>query len=326
MIESLPWTRIIRPDVDELYTALRVDADHPYNFFWGIDLKLRRLLILKHRSSKSGSRQLPQLKEIEVQIFHTDDGFDYLIWALEDVSHETLFHELCLDVTKAAFDSQSEDDAIRMSLERTKQWQKMMRPISVLSRESQMGLIGELLILDRFLLNSVPAEIAVRSWVGPFGAPRDFDLGLLNIESKTRSSGMSHEVMISSELQLDLSPEINLILCVNELVEATDHTDGYSVSELAASIRNKINPSESLALELFDERIEAVGLTNKDDYSKQKWLDCGTELFQVSGLFPKLVSREIPNAISKVRYSIDLDFCQNFLINESQLKDFVGGS
>jgi hypothetical protein len=98
------------------------------------------------------------------------------------------------------------------------------------------------------------------------------------------------------------------------------------VSELAASIRNQINPSESLALELFDERIEAVGLTNKDDYSKQKWLDCGTELFQVSGLFPKLVSREIPNAISKVRYSIDLDFCQNFLINESQLKDFVGGS
>lgn len=325
MSEALPWTKISRPNVDALYAALRVNPDNPFDFFWGVDLNSRRLLILKHKFAKVSERRLPKLKEIEVLSFHNEDGSEYLIWALDDVSHEAIFHELCLDITKAAVACKSEEDAVRQSLDRTKQWQRMMRATSVLSRESQMGLIGELLILSRYLMGVLPTEDAVKSWVGPLGAPKDFDLGALRIESKTRSSGTSHEVIISSELQLELSPNTSLVLCVIELMDASGIPDGYSVAELAQKVRNQIHPSDSSSIELFEERLESAGLSLEDDYSLQKWLDCGTELFLVSDSFPKLVSKEIPNPVSKVRYSIDLDFCEDFLIDELQLHAYVGG-
>jgi hypothetical protein len=323
MSDSMPWAKISRPNVGSMYTALRVDPLNPFDFFWGIDLESRRLLILRYKFLKSVEIQLPKLKEIEIVISPDEDGSMYLIWALDDKSHESIFYELCLDITKAASLCKSVEEAVKICLNRTKQWQRMMRSTSVLSRELQMGLIGELLVLDRFLLGYMPAEKALHSWVGPFGAPRDFDLGSLKIESKTRSSGTPHEIKISSELQLELSGSAALVLHVIELEESSGHPRSYSVKELVQQIRSRFIATDSVSLELFDERIDAVGLLMTDDYSAQKWIDYETELFQVTDMFPKLVPKEIPNPISKVRYSIDLDFCKEFSIDEVTLRDFV---
>ena len=323
MTELLPWSKIVQPNAGVMYAALRVDPDNAFDFFWGVDVKSRRLLILKHNYEKVNERPLPKLEEIEVVNNQNVDGTGYLIWALEGERHEAIFHKLCLDITKAASQCNTEENAIRQSLERTRQWQRMMRGISILSRESQMGLIGELLFMERYLLNHFDAEQAVKSWVGPFGSHVDFELGNFKVECKTRSSGTAHEVIVNSELQLELNANFELMLCVYELMEADGHLESFTVPDLAERVRSKIGHLNSLAQELFEERLNLAGLVPKDDYSSFNWMECDEELYRVNNAFPKLVPTEIPNGISKVIYSVNLDFCNEFRTTNIEFQEYL---
>lgn len=57
---------------------------------------------------------------------------------------------------------------------------------SRLSAEEQKGLIGELLVLERYLIPLFGPADATSAWVGPTGSPKDFECGRTAIEAKAR--------------------------------------------------------------------------------------------------------------------------------------------
>lgn len=84
--------------------------------------------------------------------------------------------------------------------------------LSNLSRESLLGLIGELEVLS-ILARREPVS-ALESWLGPTGALRDFQAADAAIEVKTSSSQDGKKVTISSLNQLDPATVSELYLGV----------------------------------------------------------------------------------------------------------------
>jgi len=325
MTSDLPWDKIIPPRVDRSYSALRVTPDGQFDFFWGLDSASRPLLILKYLADDSLIKSVPKLREIEVHRAQGESGFELLIWALRERTHRALFHELCRDIVSATSECRNTAEAVRASLGRTMQWQRLMRGESRLSRESQMGLIGELLFLEEVLIEKLGVAPAIEAWVGPFKATKDFDLGWLKVECKTRSEGSTKEVRISSESQLEATTNLSLILNVTDVVSVIGRSGGFSLTDLAMRVRSRIEKSEPHCLQGFDERLRQVGLFLEDDYSDFMWVASGHSHYNVLGAFPRLVASEMPIAVSKVQYSIDLAQCDSYLISRQALIELLGG-
>lgn len=88
-------------------------------------------------------------------------------------------------------------------------WRVLLRSVAILTEDQQLGLLGELWMLERLLMSHGPR--AVHSWVGPLSEEHDFRLTDHDFEVKsTRSLQRVH--IISSLQQLQNGPGRRLFL------------------------------------------------------------------------------------------------------------------
>ena len=236
-----PWAEIDPPSIAYSVTALRVDANLPWDFFWARGVDGRVLLTLRHATNSAPTAQLPRLRDIEVTLSPPDEsGTQLLAFKLLDSNHRDIFQTLCQDIISAATQAESEAVAVSAALSRTWRWHHLLRggQSSLLSPEQQKGLLGELFVLERLLLPRMDASSAVTAWRGPLGAPKDFEIARVAIEAKTRRGGATPSVSITSESQLDESGVDALFLHVAELDEAPmDGDQGVTLHDVAERIR-----------------------------------------------------------------------------------------
>jgi hypothetical protein len=88
-------------------------------------------------------------------------------------------------------------------------WNRLLQKLAGLSEEEELGLIGELWLLER-LLTSQGSE-AIGFWVGPASENHDFRYGSCEIEVKTTSQA-DRVHLINSMHQLEASQGHNLFL------------------------------------------------------------------------------------------------------------------
>ena len=122
-----------------------------------------------------------------------------------------------------------------------------------------MGLIGELLIVERFFVPRIGAVAAMDAWRGPLGETQDFTCVGVCVESKARGRSRSADVQISSEQQLDNQESGRLFLVVTlfDFASAEEERSGISVSDLARRVRAMVAESDERALTRFDALLEA---------------------------------------------------------------------
>ncbi len=189
-----------------------------------------------------------------------------------------------------------------------------------------MGLIGELLVLERYLLGSVPAREAIAAWRGPLGAAQDFVIGRTAIESKARATGDASRVPISSEYQLDTSNFANLFLHISVLDNAEHHgDDGFSLTDVVTRIQASILTSEEGLAEQFDALLMAAGFRPEDDYSTLRWTGGERSIYRVEGGFPRLMTATIPGGVANVKYTLSLPECAGFLALPAALQAAIVG-
>ena len=145
-----------------------------------------------------------------------------LVLRLLEAGQQDIFATLCHDIVSVASGATTEREAVGVAVTRTWRWHRLLRggASGKLSREEQMGLMGELLVLERVLLPVLGPPGAVMAWTGPFDSPKDFEIGPVHLESKARRSGAAPTVSISSEDQLDASASDALFLHVLELSQS----------------------------------------------------------------------------------------------------------
>ena len=323
-----PWQGLEPPVHSGTLNARRVDAEIEWNFFWARNVEGHCLLVLQHSPASAYQGHLPVLRGIELAVSDEEEvGRQTLIFSLGEVSQREVFHRLCRDIVESTRDAQSEQEAVGRAVNRTWRWHHLLRGgmDGRLSTEQQKGLIGELLVVERFLLPAMSAADAMGSWTGPLGAPKDFEVGQVLIEAKARRGAAEPHVLISSEHQLDRTPSERLFLHVVDLERAPSDTEGaFSVDEVVDRVRKVIEEEDPVGLGVFESLLAAAGFRWSDDYSESLWTEGESRVFDASDEFPRIVASELTQGVTRVRYSISLVECERFRVEVEVLSSSLG--
>ena len=324
-----PWKGLAIPDASQSIKAKRVDAEQTWGFFWARSIDNKCMLVLQHDESAKPSAHLPKIRGIELLAIDGDaKSRPMLIFKLEQTEQRDLFHRLCLDIMDCSSSAVTEKDAVHRAIARTWRWHHLLRGggDNKLSTEEQKGMIGELVVLEQHLLPQLSASDAVASWQGPRGAPKDFAIGGVCIEAKSRRGGAAPHVLISSESQLDESDLEALFLHVTAVDRTpADACEGLSLTAFVERVRTAITMRDPGAAEAFDEAIAATGFRSDDDYSDELWLEGISRLYRICDDFPRITASSVSTGVHKVRYAISLVQCEPYEVEPNMLADLIGG-
>jgi hypothetical protein len=322
-----PWQDIATPRSVDSVSAKRVDPDIPWGFFWGRDFDRKCLFMLTHAPESSTIGRLPNLRGVEVTDAARGNNADrMLMFKLIEDAHRDIFERLCRDIVECATRATSEREAVALTLARTWRWHHLLRggADGRLSPEEQKGLAGELLLIERHLLDCLSPRESLDAWRGPLGSPKDFEIGRLCVEVKARRGAAAPHIAISSADQLDTAGVDELFLYVVELDQApADTFQSFTLSDLASRTRDRLLQADGSVGEQLDRLLASAGFDWSHDYSEALWIEGANLLFRVVDGFPRLSSSALASGISNVKYSISLQDCVPFLVDDNGLIDAV---
>jgi hypothetical protein len=320
-----PWADLAPPAAAATVTALRVDANIPWGFFWARDAEKNCLLILRHSAETFANGRLPRLQGVELSdSFDDRDSARVLSLRLVDFAQRDIFQQLCLDIVRSTARAATEKEALQLTLARTWRWHHLLRGgrDDRLSAEAQTGLIGELLVLERYLLPLLPPRNAVLTWRGPLDSPKDFEIGRMSIESKARRGAATPFISISSEFQLDDRDVDSLFLHVVALDSTSAAADGsFTIADVARRVLDRVQMADADAGDILAGLLTAAGFEWADDYGDACWIEGDSRVFRVSPGFPCITSEQTTLGVSRVTYSVALAACEPYRIEPAELKD-----
>jgi hypothetical protein len=324
-----PWTGLEPPASADIINAKRVDGKHPWNFFWARSVDRKCLLILQCDTVSAPSGKLPKLKGIAVDLSEpTTDGSTMVSLKLTDNQHRDIFHRLCLDIIQATSAAKSEHEAGETFLARTWRWHHLLRGGSyqLLSAEEQKGLIGELFVLERYLIPVFGPADATAAWVGPTGSPKDFECGRIAIEAKARRGAARPYVFITSEYQLDASGCDALFLYIVELDSAPeDMTTAFTLTDIAQRVIERIAAEAPSIVERFEGQLAATGFRWEDDYSSFRWIPGPHRFVHVGENFPCITPVAFAAGVERVRYDLSIVDCEQFRVDDDIVRSKLEG-
>jgi hypothetical protein len=257
----------------------------------------------------ASSTKLPEGRGFSVSLVTLPEGGDGISWvSLSRLGAGTLemFSAMSVDILNslASLPHTSEGQLIHSFLARIATWQYFMErsSTSILDVEAEIGLFGELALLNALLDHGIEQNSAVDSWRGPLGSIRDFELANISIEVKATISRSTFPAVISSFEQLDDSIGRHLFLAAIRLESGPS---GSTLPELILRTAARLNQS---ALERFQALVLRAGFLAalSDQYERRiKTLEC--TLLPVTSEFPRLIRSHLPPAILHGRYVVDLD-------------------
>jgi len=324
-----PWKDIKPPERTARISARRVAHLTPWNLYWAVDADHNILLILQHGRGIRQSSRLPKLRGLRVETHPANGGSEErIVIRLTDREQREIFLRFCHDIIEATALARTEEQAVERFLARTWRWHRLLRSgrDNRLTDEEQKGLIGELVVLERHMLPVLGALNAVRCWTGPLDESRDFSVSRIHVEAKARSASLPR-VTISSEHQLESGDCDTLFLHVTEVTSAAEITEeAFTVTDFSGSIRSVMIERDMVAVDLFEERLNAAGFDWTDDYSDKLWLLGRESLYEVREGFPRITSAMCPGGVGNLRYTVSLPECEPFRVEPAALRTAVVGA
>jgi len=256
--------------------------------------------------------QLPDGKGFGVEEVSIDElHFDHCWVALlkHPAGSIDMFTMMAADIVSILENAVQKDESqlFNLFLGRIRAWQEFMlrNKEGVLNFDSEVGLYGELLMLEMLMDAGLPPMKTVESWSGPMDGIQDFMLGEGAIEVKTTTRTGIFPARISSLEQLDDTLRKPLFLGATR-IQLDD--SGISLPGRIDLVRTKIREADQSALIEFELRLLHAGYfqTMAGKYTRH-FFHTGTWIFTVDASIPKLVPSNVPSGILKARYDIELD-------------------
>ena len=250
---------------------------------------------------------------------YTGDFGPLLGLTLEDAGRADLFAMVCGDAIAAASDAPAEESLPRF-LARLDAWRRFLRERRAgLTRNETVGLLGELLILER-LLGDDPSLLP--SWAAPDDGLHDFvHLGHA-LEIKT-SLGPSTTMRISTLDQLDATGLRRLDLLHVRLVETPQgQCLGTIVDNVAIALPDE--PSRRT----FANALLRRGLMPDDLPARSAPVVelRDVTVYSVDPSFPRLARSNVPSAVRDAEYLLDLrSIARHAVDTDSAVNAFAGG-
>jgi hypothetical protein len=165
----------------------------------------------------------------------------------------------CAIADRVQLDSQPVDQAIAETLQ---SWTALLRRRSLLTEETQLGLLGELLFLRR-LAEKQGWLNATEAWRGPDSEEHDFSLPRVDVEVKTtKSETRVHH--IASLTQLVPKMQRPLILLSVQLTLGAGGRDSFSLADVVRRVVSTATEANRATGEAIRERIRGFGWGDND--------------------------------------------------------------
>jgi hypothetical protein len=214
---------------------------------------------------------------------------------------------LCSMADRVQVGGLSPSSALRATLDKMS---SLLHPPDSMSREREVGLFGELLVLGG-LISALGVNKAVQAWRGGQAEEHDFGLPALDVEVKT-TTGERRAHWIGSLTQMVPTRDRPLWLVSHQLTAAgTGH--GHTLPDLVETIRLELG--SGVARDGFEMTLAGSGW-REDDRERlvTRWtLRTESLAYAVVGAFPRLTPDALRHSglpldrIPEVRYRIDLD-------------------
>lgn len=248
------------------------------------------------------------LREISVAETRAD-GVRYLEIASTTPSLYATFYLLLEDTVRSVLETGvAAGTAFEASLMR---WRALLQTSTLLTDERQLGLVGELWMLERLI--SAFGWTVLDAWVGPAAQSHDFRLGDVEFEVKT-TSGARRVHMINGLDQLTPTAGCALYLVSLRFVDA-----GSGGETLAETIDRILTAAEAVpgARPAILSKLTDLGYHSADalHYSRRRRVADAARLVAVEDGCPRLTSAAMAtlpsgfaaNLIGDVRYKVDLE-------------------
>jgi hypothetical protein len=189
-----------------------------------------------------------------------------------------------------------------------------------ISSESAVGLLGELMVLDRVLALDAGAW---KSWTGPSGGRHDFRAGPAALEVKGSVRAQKRTIQISALDQLAEPPQGSLVLFHQTFEENAGGS--LTIPELAAKILSRCSDSQAVT-----DLLSSAGydLTDSAQWSHYRFSPLQEEAYRVVPGFPRLVpanfeETELPLGVSHFRYTVDLSAASQFILKKEDFDEYL---
>jgi hypothetical protein len=200
-------------------------------------------------------------------------------------------------------------------------WRDFFEPRRrALTANAIVGLFGELSVLER-LVERDPFR-RVEHWVGPTGAPHDFQVGTNSFEIKTTGVREGLVVEIHGVEQLEHAPGNDLYLTVLR-IDRDEH--GRTISDLLDSLEstgaNRAHLRDLTRLIGWD---EANPSDERFLLAEQRW-------YRVDEAFPKIVQSSfvggrLPAGTLRLRYDVDLTGPSPSHLDDAEVETLISRS
>jgi hypothetical protein len=319
MSRSVPWEIIPTPAVD--LSVLRVAGTTGVAIFWGRDTTARCLLIIELGGDHTAQfrRDVVSLHGISVDLRNGDvPGQQRLVLTLARHIDSDLFLGLCETLVGNLKSVADPATALAVALAHLKRWKAFLagRNARMLSPEEVRGLFGELHVLRRLYMDTLPQAAAVDAWLGPDSSHQDFIFGERAIEVKSLSGRERNTVRISSEDQLESSLS-QLFLLTLRLSDMPDADHALSLNGIVSLIENELSSAE--AMEQFSDKLASMGYACLAEYDQSRFVVTALQGYRVVHGFPRLVRSEVPKGVTKVNYDILLEVIAPFVCEDTAM-------
>ena len=280
-------------------------SNHPLGIYVGYDEIGRKSMAIimnaKHESVDSS-------KIINVEFNDRYDGATELLFSLTDNTFEDLFYKFCEDVIVNTFYA-SPDDGFAPVILRWNLWLEFFKKKNLLlSRSEIMGLIGELLFIDNYMLPKYGMEKSMEAYIGVKKSHKDFELDETWYEVKATYNG-STSVTISSLEQLDSTRVGHLEVVFLDEATNIDSDESISLNTIVERVRNKLDIRDA---KKFDDKMIKVGYVYNPKYDEYLFMPIAAFGYKVENGFPRLTKDMVPNGVSKAKYEIDISSIKSF--------------
>ncbi|MGF1738115.1 PD-(D/E)XK motif protein [Photobacterium satsumensis] len=315
-----PWTKMQAPRTGALTTIL-VDQEQNNSWYWirckdgqfGVAIQLPGGAVASTASIKGTSK-------LNIARVNDANGEHYLGVVIGASELATVFYRLCLDLVSACQFSTSPEQIVAILKRRVLVWQRLFeKGRRKLSPEECLGLISELKFLRENWIPNISTN-GVLGWQGPTGAAQDFCDETIGVTVEIKSHAFDSSVVkISSREQLDAEGCLFLTVYPGSL---SSDGNGVTLNEFVEETRNMIPLSQYAA---FDELLLSARYI-KDDCYDELYFELGEpRVYRVEDDFPRLTGDNLPPAIGRVRYDLDLSLAAEWACAIGEISEIVKG-
>lgn len=262
---------------------------------------------------------IPTIKGCSSELFEYNSSTFFSL-ALGNKKDWRLFKLLCQEIVSELEEHETQENAYLLKilsdiLNRCGRF--FSKSKDSFTREEAVGLFGELYFLFKVVAPRFGLKSAITSWKGPMGFPQDFSVENTTIEVKTTESAHGRIIKISSIEQLCfLNFEGFLyVVTINETA-----ANGYkkSLRSLIAEIQNQCEIEKVDITDLMT-KLDLVGYSESSTHAKKEYTVIAEDIYAVRDAFPRILPSELPQGVVNVKYSINLNLCEQY----KQLPDWL---